>query len=400
MELNRRLIGASAVVLPDGKVTDVDISGLLRRLLLFDKYVLVTVRLQEFPFIARYLGYEGLRDLLAANLIEIRCECLQLTQVGQGGLFGDQRLPAFNYKFNWIDAHDKEKYVHDGLQHLHGSAGLRHKQVVKLKAAIAKAIRPLPAGIRSELWPEFQNELLHHTPLVKKSVELVVNQRLGLREVPFSLRIHQQGEETFTVETDLQHRAGIGEQQAHQIVEAGLLGIAGLSQSIGEMKAYSAISGFLDEDLPLFRHKLNFLADSLSSEIREQTFRRVINLAGLPDFPAAEGAISVENLLKVRASSEAGEFRDWLGGVSQASDKEIRERVASLKAKAGLMVGGGTGKAMRFLVTTGIGLIPGATIPSIALGAADQFLVDKLLPRSGVAAFVNELYPSLFKIAK
>src|SRR6202022_4845823 len=111
MELNRRLIGASAVVSEDGKVTDVDISGLLRRLLLFDKYILVTIRLQEFPFLPRYLGYEGLRDLLAADLIEIRCECLQLMSMGQSGLFGDQRLPPFNYKFNWIDGPAKENKV-------------------------------------------------------------------------------------------------------------------------------------------------------------------------------------------------------------------------------------------------------------------------------------------------
>jgi hypothetical protein len=67
MDLSRRLIGVSAVVSADGKVTDVDIKGFVRRLLLFDKYVLVTIKLEEFPFIARYLGYEGLRDLLAAD---------------------------------------------------------------------------------------------------------------------------------------------------------------------------------------------------------------------------------------------------------------------------------------------------------------------------------------------
>jgi hypothetical protein len=77
MDISRRVIGASAIVSSDDrKVIDVDLSGLIRRLLLFDKYVLVSVRLAEFPILARYIGYEGLRDLLAANLIEIRCECL------------------------------------------------------------------------------------------------------------------------------------------------------------------------------------------------------------------------------------------------------------------------------------------------------------------------------------
>jgi hypothetical protein len=52
---------------------------------------------------------------------------------------------------------------------------------------------------------------------------------------------------------------------------------------------------------------------------------------------------------------------------------------------------------MRFLATNALGLIPQITIPALALGVFDQFVLDKLLPRSGIAAFVNELYPSIFE---
>jgi len=400
MDISRRLIGVSAVVTPDGKIKDVDVVGLVRRLLLFDKYILVAIRLEEFPILARHLGYEGLRDLLAANLIEIRCECLQLGQVGQSSLFGDRVLPPFHYRFNWIDAHNRQKYIHDGLQYMHGTPSLQHKQAAKLKGAIANAIRPLPEGMRAHLWPIFQNELLHNPRLVKMAVEMAVQTRIGLSNVPFSVAVHQQSEDVFKVETDLPHLAKIDEPTAHKIVERGLLGVAGLTQSIGEMKVYSAISGFRDEELPLFRHKLDFLADAISSQAREKQFRRVIDLAGLPEFPMTEGAVSVEKLLKVRDSSEAREFRDWLGSVPNASDDDIRDHVASLRARAGLKVGSGTGKAMRFMITSGLGLVPGAAAAALVLSAADQFILDKLLPRSGIAAFVNELYPSIFDAKK
>jgi hypothetical protein len=176
-------MGVSAIVSADGKVADVDIAGLVRRLLLFDKYILIAIRLEEFPIIARYLGYEGLRDLLSANLIEIRCECLQLAQVAQGALFGDPVLPPFHYRFNWLDAHDRPKYIHDGLQAMHGTTGLRHKQILKLKRAIASAIRPLPQGMRPLLWPAFQNELLHSPRLVRVAVQMVVKSQLGFSDV-------------------------------------------------------------------------------------------------------------------------------------------------------------------------------------------------------------------------
>ena|SRR5208282_430268 len=116
MEINRRLIGASAVLSPENKVIDVDVHGLVRRLLLFDKYILVSVKLEEFPFLADRLGYEGLRDLLAAKLIEIRCECLQRASMGQSGLFGKAPLPLLSYRLDWLDASDRRKYIHDCLQ--------------------------------------------------------------------------------------------------------------------------------------------------------------------------------------------------------------------------------------------------------------------------------------------
>src|SRR3954464_6775336 len=141
MDISRRLMGNSAILSADGIVTDVDIDGLVRRLLLFDKYVLTSPRLQEFPILARRLGYAALRDLLDANLIEIRCECLQLTQIGQSGLFGDPTLPLFSYKFNWIDMHDRQKYIHDCLQGMHLSAGLNHKETLRIKRSIVNSIR-------------------------------------------------------------------------------------------------------------------------------------------------------------------------------------------------------------------------------------------------------------------
>jgi hypothetical protein len=102
----------------------------------------------------------------------------------------------------------------------------------------------------------------------------------------------------------------------------------------------------------------------------------------------------VERLLKVRESSEAREFRDWVGGIGTATDAEITERVAGLRNLAGLKAGGPVGKTMRFLITTVAGVYPPLGVP---LTAFDQFILDKLLPRSGIAAFVNDLYPSIFR---
>ena len=93
MDISRRLIGASAVWSDDKKLIDVDVSGLIRRLLLFDRYVLMSSRLREFPFLVEYFGYEGLQELLAARLIETRCECLQFGQTAQLSFTGQPTFP-------------------------------------------------------------------------------------------------------------------------------------------------------------------------------------------------------------------------------------------------------------------------------------------------------------------
>jgi hypothetical protein len=253
-----------------------------------------------------------------------------------------------------------------------------------------------PDKMRAELFPAFQSELMHNQNLVKTAVAMVLRQRLGIVGVPFSLVVHQDAADVFMVETDIHHRAMISELEGHKIVEAGLMGVASLTQNIGEMKYYSAISGFRDEELPLFRHKLDFLANTASSQNKEDSFRRVVEIGGLPQFSADTGVVKVDKLLKVRDSSEAREFRDWLTGVGQSTDKEIKDHIAGLRARAGLAVGGDTGKVMRFLVTGVVGLLT-PVVPATLLSAFDQFVLDKLLPRSGIAAFINELYPSIFE---
>jgi hypothetical protein len=397
MEIGRRLIGPSAVISPENKVIDVDVHGLIRRLLLFDKYVLMSIRLQEFPLMAKHLGYEGLRTLLRARIIEVRCECLQLISMGQSGLFGLPALPLFFYRFDWVNASNRKDYIHECLKQMHGSECLERKQVSKLKQAIAAAIRPLSfRDLQDQVIPAFHNEILHNPRLLNDAIKISLQAHTGLTDAPFSVSIHQESPEIFRAESDLQRQAKISDSDAHKIIERAMLAIAAVTQAIAEMKFYAAISGFRDNELPLFRHKLDFLSDLASAEKKERSFQRVIDLADVPDFTSAT-EVDVDKLLKIRDSAEAREFRDWLGTIGDARDKEIHDRIASFKAKAGLAVGSERGKALRFLVTTSLGMIPHTAAPGIALGGFDQFLLDKLLPRSGIAAFVNELYPSIFE---
>jgi hypothetical protein len=283
---------------------------------------------------------------------------------------------------------------------MHSTPNLGRKQVQKLKKKIVDAIRPLPKEMKTQLFPPFRDELLHNPKLLKTSIAMVLHKRRGSEGTIFSASAHQEAEDTFRVESDLAQRAGVSEAEAHKIIEAGLMGIAGLSQSIGEMRAYSALCGFRDDELPLFRHKLDFLADTVSSHNKERDFQRVIDIAGLPHFPATEEIINVEKFLEIRESSEAREFRDWLGGIGHADDKEIRERVGGLRDKTRLKIDSKGGGVERVLATNSAGVVPGEDSVGLALPVFDRFLFEQILPKSGIAAFVNDLYPSIFEKPK
>ena len=341
-----------------------------------------------------------MRDLLDANLIEVRCECLQLTQIGQSGLFGDPILPLFSYKFNWIDMHDRQKYIHDCLQGMHESSSLNHKEILKIKRSIVNSIRQLSLQVRPTLFAPFRNELLNNAALVRRSIELSIRKSRGITEtIPFSFRVHEDAEDRYTVETDLANQLRVEAAEAHKIVEVALLGLAALTQAIGEMKAYSAISGFRDEELPLFRDKLDFLADAVSSSSKESSFQRVLTIAGVPGLPFEDTRIDTEKLLEARNSSEAREFRDWLCTIAGASDVEIRDRVCGFRNTVGRFLGKQSVKDVKTLILSAMSCVPrtGISLAATAAGLLDHFLLEKIVPRSGIAAFVNELYPSIFE---
>lgn len=97
-------------------------------------------------------------------------------------------------------------------------------------------------------------------------------------------------------------------------------------------------------------------------------------------------------------SQELKVFREWLRKIDSVSDSEIVEQLNDIRLKLGVFAQGDTGKASRLVISTLAGFVPvvGA-FASLGLGTVDTFLLEKILPYSGVVAFVDKLYPSIFQ---
>ncbi len=395
LEITRRLLGSSAIVShsPDQKDISLtlDVNGFVRRLLLFDTYILYSVRLKEIPELVRHFGFQGTMDLLSSGALEIRCECAQYGE----GMVNTPPCPPLTYQFHVLDAHIWEQYLIDCLPELR-TTPLGGRELMDLQGAVVKAVRRSDNRqmFSSEVAPAFEGELLRNEKLLKAAVLLVLSKQHGIREVDdFTLNIHKVGEDRFQADTNLDRKLRLSSEDVHETIKRALLGIAGLFQRIGEMKAHIAVSGFTEDELSLFRSKFEALADAWGSNRNEYRFLRVISIAGLSKDFASNQRINLEKILQIRNEPEAVEFRAWLADVDSLSDSEIKERVASLNAKVGLAVQTTTGKVLRLLATTVAGILPPV---GVAVGALDQFLWDRFFRRSGVAAFINELYPSIF----
>jgi len=400
LDIGRRLLGSSAIVTQENGTSDIsvklDVAGFVRRLLLFDTYVLYSVRLKEIPEIVRHFGYQGTLALLSSGALEIRCECAQYAE----GQFGTPPCAPLTFQFHVIEAHGRDAYLVDNLKEVNRTPTLSSRELMELQSAVVGAVRQPDNRemFRTLVAPTFEGDVLQNTGLLKSAVRFVLRHEKRINEIPdFDIRFHKVGDDRYTAETSLTKQLTLSTDEIHQVIKTSLLGIAGVDQRLGEMDAHTAISGFTLEDVPLFGSKLATLVQAVSSERTEERFQRVVAIAGLSDvLPASQ--IDAEKLLEIRNQPEAMEFRAWLSGIDRRSDSQIRELVAAVNSKIGMVAQTTAGKVLRLAVTTAVGILPHIGIPAgIVLGALDQFAWDKFARRSGVAAFISEMYPSIFR---
>lgn len=339
-----------------------------------------------------HFGYEGTMALLLSGALEIRCECAQFGE----GQFGTPACPPLTFQFHVIEAPVRDQYVINNLSEVNRSPGLTSWELMALQSAVMKAVRQPDNRemFKSSIAPAFEHDVLHNSPLLKTAVRHVLQRDKGLA-VPddFNLAFHKVGDDRYTADTDLMRKANLSLDDVHQVLKVSVLGVSGVDQRLGEMKAHNALSGFTGEELALFRSKLDSLADLVGSHAREGQFQRVFTVAGLQSV-TADSHINIHRLLEIRNEPEAIEFRGWITDLDKYSEEEIRDRVGSFNTKLGLAAQTTTGKTLRFLITAAVGVYH--PVAGLTLGVLDQFAWDRFACRSGAAAFIHELYPSIF----
>ena len=398
----RRLIAPCCTYDPQKQeVVDVDVGAIIRDLILFDTLILQSIRLKEFPYLIGAFGTEGVTALLKSGRLRVHCQCVTIGQTGQTGILESRAkkgvLPLGHYSFSTVRAADTREYVHGCLQELHKTkAG--QKDIIKLKREVVDALVPWAEDAGREAVCQLETDLRSNSEIVRAAMILTLRTEYGITDLgaALKLRMEEITANDFRVHSNLR-ALGFDEPTAHKMIERGLLGLGGLNQRIEEMHTHSAISGFLERECPLFEDRLGFLLKGLRPGPKQENFQRVVEIAGLPEFISSVERVDVVRLLEVLETKECREFREWVAALSQVTDSEIADRVGGLRARIGAVLHAGVGKVLRFLVPTGLGVIPGiGPLAGTFAGALDLFLTDRILPRAGIYTFVNRMYPSIF----
>ena len=394
MDISKKLFGPIAIQDRANRVVSVDLAAFLTRLLLFDTYILQSVWLEDLILLQHSFGTAGLSQLLESEALKFQCTGFTFGQTGQFRSSFQQEpkpgLPFFNYQFSTIRVQGAEEKIERTLAAL--DPGLR-KELIKARL-------PETADYPKIVFDTFYRDL--KSKLLDSAVKMELR-RLGIIPIAHTLSVQQSTDDEFSIENDLARRYLLPEARVHRLIESAMMAVGRLDERLATMQAHSTLTSLTQEDKSLLDTKLGVTANLVDRTSHAQAFSRVVALKGLPVPEYGSSVINVKTLLGIRESDECMAFKQWLSGSETLSDKELRERVAGFGRRIRQAVHSTTGKAVRFIFSTGLGISVGAISPHVGLvagvaaGVVDTFLLERLIPKDAVISFLSESYPSIFK---
>jgi hypothetical protein len=305
---------------------------------------------------------------------------------------GQRRIPLLQFDEGIATVEDNDHNLGMKLGSLLKIAELSNARRENLGALVrAKLIKPSPA-FGSDLLRQVRKDLTSNIQLAKT---ILCHRYPDISPEKLILKVDELGKMQ-RFETNLQSIMGITIEQEHEMLTEVVKAMGNLNQRVAEMAEYNAISHFEDSEAPLLFGKIHSLVARLNPEYDEQAFLRVIGVTEIPKM-IENRRIDTEELLKIRATDECREFCDWLSTTDKMDDAELKRLLRGFRAKAASFIASNSGKALRLGVNTGLGLIPGyGTLVALGEGLVDTFLLDKMLPSSGVLTFLNNTMPSIF----
>lgn len=386
-----------------------DLASLAERLLLFERVIVRSVRLEEVPPLVDAMGVDGLTRLINSGALSLDCNAYAF------GNYQNGPVQPFTYTITCVKGVERlNETVKRRIQAaVRAIPDARKVQREKLANALERkgAVRMAEDFLASAL-ADTTRDLVGNLSAEHEAIALAAGEIVGMKIRPADLkvRVHQEKETRFHVENNLL-QIGLDEARAHKVIEGALLAVATTEQKLEQMRTHASVAIFREEEVRVLQAKISFAWDQVLGDGQAKRLDRVLTIAGFPDFADAVETRTLDfaRLLDVRESPECVAFRHWLRTTEEVPDGELSERIRSVQNKAGALVRDRKGKVVRWLVNSAIGALPvtaafGPTAGAVAgpllgaaVGALDSFLLEKVLPASGPVAFLNNSVRSILK---
>jgi hypothetical protein len=375
------------------EVVGIDGELLLSRLLLFDEVVVDSTNLGELPYLAKMFSVAGLEELLNRNVLKLVSQkSAVITDVISNG---QRKIPLLQFGEGLSTSVDNEHNLGMKFRSLLKITGLSNARREALEGVVRSKLIKQSPSYGNELMKQIRNDL---TSNVELSKTILCHRYTNVPSEKLELKAHDLGGMQ-RFETNLQTMLGITLEQEHEMLAEVVKATSNLNQRIADMAEYDAISHFEDSEAPLLFGKIHSLVGQLNPKFDEQAFLRVIGVTEIPKL-IENRRIDVDELLRIKETDECREFRSWLVTTDSIDDEKLKSLLRGFRAKATSFIATNSGKALRLGVNTGLGLIPGyGSLVALGEGVADSFLLEKMLPSSGVLTFLNNAMPSIFASA-
>lgn len=400
MRRSEALICTIAKLSNTGSVTRVDVAALIRQLVLFERVLVKSVRLQELPPLIKVFGEGGLRTLLNSSTLQFLWNFTTIaTDFSRGGV---RHLPQSQFSFGIVDLANPEEELQKEFSVLQRVTGLKNNQRAEVEETVRRSLAKYPSNFGQLLLNQLDNDLRNSSPAFKAGIARLlpgVLPSIDLSSYDFEIKTEECQPRTFRVETPFAKDFQFTPDQIHRVLQDAVGAVSNLNHRFSEMLEFSALAGFREDEAPILFGKVAGLMAAQNPNAAEGQFKRVLEIADVPDFEPNQ-RVDVDRLLRVRDSDECRAFRDWLSKAGDLSDDEIRDLTRGVNNKLASLAHSKGGKAARFIATTGLGLVP---VAGLVLGPVssfvDSFLVDHAFKESAVLAFLSDSYPSLFRKA-
>lgn len=372
------------------EVVGIDGELLLSRLLLFDEVVVDSTNLGELPYLAKMFRVAGLEELLNRDVLKLVSRKVGVyTDIKMNG---KRQIPLLQFDEGLSTNVDNDHNLGVKFRSLLGITGLSNAGREALEGVVRSKLIKQSPSYGNELLKQIRKDL---TSNIEFSKTILCHRYPNVPPEKLELKAHDLGGMQ-RFETNLQTMLGITLEQEHDMLAEVVKATANLNQRIADMAEYDAISHFENSEAPLLFGKIHSLVAQLNPKFDEQAFLRVISVTEIPKL-IQNRRIDVQELLRIRETDECREFRGWLAKTDNIDDAKLKSLLRGFRAKAASFIATNSGKALRLGVNTGLGLIPGyGSLVALGEGVVDSFLLEKMLPSSGVLTFLNYAMPSIF----